>query len=74
MDDRSFCSLCGRSMVETTEKDGFDPETGQPRYRVWVSCPRYFMSLLRNLLTLGTGGMGHKSFARDEPLMARQWA
>jgi hypothetical protein len=68
-----FCPSCGRKLIETKEKEGFNAKTGNQYFGTWHSCPRYFMSTLRQLLTLGTGGMGHESHSAENSLRGREW-
>jgi hypothetical protein len=68
-----FCGKCGRQLILTDEPGRFDRESGERVWERWHSCPRYFMSVWRNILTLGTGGMGHDSHSADNVLTARQW-
>lgn len=68
-----FCN-CGRQMIRTLERSSVaDRNTGIKPMEAWHSCPRYFMSIWRNLLTLGTGGMGHESHAEANPIVGREW-
>ena len=69
-----YCTGCGRRMVRTFEVDSlYDRKTGRKPTRIWHSCPRYFMSWWRNLLTLGTGGMGHDSHSETNALLGRTY-
>jgi hypothetical protein len=68
-----FCRGCGRSLIETKEHEGYNRSDGEPYFTRWHSCPKYFMSLARNLLTLGTGGMGHDSHNADNDIIERKW-
>jgi hypothetical protein len=61
-------------MIRTVERSSIaDSDTGIKPLEAWHSCPRYFVPLWRNLLTLGTSGMGHQSHEERNPIAARAW-
>lgn len=61
------CSKCGRLMVETLERDGFNQDASRKMHR-WVTCPRFW----RSWRNLWMGGC-HDSASLDVPMLGREY-